>query len=83
MLPVFVWVPLTVSAVLLGASWTALWTVGDVSRRGLAVFTAWFLVATYLQLFGGSLALRTSGLVSQVILAVVLIVRRRWESSGV
>ena len=61
----------------------ALWTAGGVSQRGLAALTAWFLAAAYLQFFGGSLTLRTSGLVCQVVLAVALIVRGRWQSSGV
>lgn len=76
-LMVLAWVPLLVSAVLLGASWIASWTVGAGSVRALAILSLWFLGACYLQFFGASVLLATLGLVLQVVLAITMVVRVR------
>ena len=83
MLAVLAWIPPMVSAVLLGTLWVAFWIVGEGSLRNLGPLTAWFLVAVYLQLFAGSLAFTTTGLVLQVILAIYLIIQVKLRSRGV
>ena len=79
-LSVLRWIPLLVSAVLLGAGWTASWTIGAGSVRALVISTVWFVVAGYLQLFGASVLLATLGLVLQVILAITMVVRARLQA---
>ena len=79
-LVVLAWVPLLVSGTLLAASWMAAWTVGVGSVRTLAILSAWFCGAGYLQLFGASIPLATLGLVLQSILAVTLVVRAKLQS---
>ena len=73
------WAPLLVSAVLLVSGWIAWWSVGVGSARALTILSIWGLGAAYLQLFGGSVLLATSGLVLQVILAITMIVRARLQ----
>ena len=82
MLFILAWLPAIVSGVLLGASWIAFWTVGDGSPRVLVPLTIWFLVAAYLQFFAGSLALTTTGLVLQAVLAAYLTIRSKGRRSA-
>jgi hypothetical protein len=67
-----VWIPPIVSAVALGALWITRSIVGGGSPRALALLSAWFLVAGYLQFFGRSPTLALIGLVLQTALAIVL-----------
>ena len=79
-LTVLGWLPLLVSAILLGAGWTASWTIGAGSVRALAISTVWFVVAGCLQLFAASVLFATLGLVLQVILAITMILRARMQA---
>jgi len=75
MLIVLAWVPMMVSAILIGVSWITYWIIGGAFPRTLALLTVFVLIAAYLQLSGKSLPMTTVGLVLQVLLAVTLIVR--------
>jgi hypothetical protein len=72
-----------VSFVVLTTFWIARWSFGEGSARTLKILTAWFLIATYLQFFATSLALTTSGLVLQSILAIYLTIRVKLISQAV
>jgi len=76
-LPLLVWIPVLVSAVLLGTGWIVRWTVGEGSPWTLGALTAWFVVAAWLQLGARSPTLVTVGLVLQAMLAVILVVRAK------
>ena len=71
MIPVLLFIPLVVSGFHLVAEMVS----GELSRLHLALLTIWFLVAAYLQFSGGSTALFITGLLAQVILAIVLRIR--------
>ena len=78
---VLVWIPIVVSAVLIGTGWMAYWIAGAGSPVTLAFFTVWFLLAACAQLFSSSPVFTTTGLVSQSFLSVILIVRLKATSS--
>ena len=71
LVPSVVWLALLTSAVLLILLWA-----DDLGPRSRRVLPAWFLIAAYLQVFGGS-AGAAAGLALQTLLAVYLIVRWR------
>ena len=75
-LPFGTWLAAITSASLLAA----LWWLGELRPRSVAVSLAWFLLAGYCQVFGGSAIVAAAGLVLQTMLAIVLIVR--WRLSG-
>jgi hypothetical protein len=75
-LPFGVWLAAITSASLLAA----LWWLGELSQRSLAVSLAWFLLAGYCQFFGGSAIIGAIGLLLQTMLAIVLVIR--WRFSG-
>lgn len=82
MLLVLAWVPLLVSVVVLSTVWIAhVWFDGG-SARTLLALTAWFLIAAYLQFFGTSSPMTTTGLVLQAILAICLLIRLKFLSEG-
>jgi hypothetical protein len=69
----FGWLAALTSAVLL----IALWNIGDLSPRRLAVLLGWFLTAGYCQFLGASALVGAAGLLLQTMLAIYLIVRWR------
>jgi hypothetical protein len=73
---IFPFLPLlaaTTSAILLAA----LWYLGELSGRSLAVSAGWFVAAGYCQFFGRSAIVAAVGLLLQTLLAVYLAVRWR------
>ena len=65
------WFPAITNVIFLKASWDAEAIYGKLA----ALAILWFLVALYLQVFARSPAMWAAGLVMQVALAVVLIIR--------
>ena len=71
MIPVLLLIPVVLSLFHLVGEMTS----GELSPRRLAILAAWFLVAAYLQLLGGSTTALVIGLVLQVALAIYLRLR--------
>ncbi|OFW08708.1 MAG: hypothetical protein A3H96_08575 [Acidobacteria bacterium RIFCSPLOWO2_02_FULL_67_36] len=71
--PFLVWVAAGTSAILVGA----LWYLGELSGRRLALSLGSFVVAGYCQFFAASAIVAAVGLLLQTMLAVLLIVRWR------
>lgn len=67
------WVPALASAILLGLSWAE----GELSPRATAVLVAWFLSSFALQSVDATSPLWITGIVSQTMLAVFLILKRQ------
>jgi len=74
--PFLAWLAAIISAILLAA----LWNLGELGPRGLAVLGVWFCVAAYCQFLGGSAIVAALGLLCQTILAIYLIIR--WKLSS-
>lgn len=72
-LPFVAWVAIVTSVVLLAA----LFALGELSPRALAILIAWCGAAAYGQFFGSSAAVSAAGLALQTLLAVYLILRWR------
>ena len=70
-LPFLTWLAAMVSGVLLAS----LWYLGELRRYSGAALVGWFVIAAYIQFFGGSPVLSAVGLLLQTILAVVLSLR--------
>lgn len=74
--PFLGWLAVTTSAALL----SLLWYLGELRPVGGGMLLGWFLLAGYLQFFGGAALVEAAGLAGQTILAIFLILR--WKTSG-
>ena len=71
MIPILLFIPVIAS----GFQLISEMIDGELSRLRLALLVAWFAVAAWLQLRGGSLLVSTIGLLAQVALAIYLRIR--------
>jgi|ERR671936_67159 RsiW-degrading membrane proteinase PrsW (M82 family) len=55
----------------------ALWYLGELKPRTLAVLVGWFLIAGYCQFFAASAVVVAIGLLAQTLLAIYLLLRWR------